>query len=86
MSVPPTNVEAERVFSAAVIVCYRLQTRLRDETLDTFCYLRYYFQTDAQCFYIIQYHKQIKSNQYSFNSMESQNTTTDTDAKVIHIN
>jgi len=47
MSVPPTSVEAERAFSAAGIICSRLRTRLGDETLDSLCFLRSYFQKDA---------------------------------------
>ena len=34
------SVEAERVFSAAGIVCSRLRTRLDDATLDNLCFLR----------------------------------------------
>jgi hAT family C-terminal dimerisation region len=47
MSVPPTSVEAERAFSAAGIICSRLRTRLGDETLDSLCFLRSYFQKHA---------------------------------------
>jgi len=47
MSIPPTSVEAERAFSAAGIVCSRLRTRLGDETLDSLCFLRSYFQKNA---------------------------------------
>ena len=47
MSVPPTSVDAERASSVAGIICSSLRTRLSDETLDSLCLLRPYFQTHA---------------------------------------
>ena len=44
LSIPPTSVEAERAFSASGVICSRLRTRLGDETLDSLCFLRSYFQ------------------------------------------
>jgi hypothetical protein len=44
LTVPPTSVESERAFSAAGVVCSKLQTRLGDETLDSLCMLRTFFQ------------------------------------------
>jgi hypothetical protein len=44
LTVPPTSVESERAFSAAGVVCSKLRTRLGDETLDSLCMLRTFFQ------------------------------------------
>jgi len=44
MSVPPTSVEAERAFSSAGVLCTRLRSRLGDDTLDTLCFSRSYYQ------------------------------------------
>lgn len=43
LSIPPTSVESERAFSAAGILCNRLRTRLNDDTLDAFMFLRSFF-------------------------------------------
>jgi len=39
MLVPPTSVEAERVFSAAGVLCTKTRSRLDDSTLDVLCFL-----------------------------------------------
>jgi len=44
LSVTPTSVKSERAFSAAEVVCLKLRTHLGDETLDSLCMLRTYFQ------------------------------------------
>ena len=44
LTVAPTSVESERAFSAAGVVCSKLRTRLGDETLDSLCMLRTFFQ------------------------------------------
>lgn len=43
LSIKPTSVESERAFSAAGQVCSKLRSRLNDDTLDTLCFLRSYF-------------------------------------------
>jgi len=44
LSVPPTSIKSERAFSAAGVMCSKLQTRQGDETLDNLCMLRTFFQ------------------------------------------
>jgi len=44
MTIAPTSVEAERAFSAAGYICSSLRSRLGDETINTICFLRSYFQ------------------------------------------
>jgi hypothetical protein len=44
-TVKPTSVEAERAFSSAGTICTKIRTSLRDETLDTICFLRAYFNS-----------------------------------------
>ena len=44
MSILPTSVEAERAFSAAGVLCTKIRSRLGDDTLDTLCFLRSYYQ------------------------------------------
>ena len=39
-SIPPSSVEAERCFSAAGLFVTKIRTSLRDDTLDTLCFLR----------------------------------------------
>ncbi len=41
LTVPPTSVEAERVFSSAGFLCTKLRSRLGDKTLDNLCFLRF---------------------------------------------
>ena len=38
--VPPTSVEAERVFSSTAYLCNKLRTKLNDESIDTLCFIR----------------------------------------------
>ena len=44
MTLKPTSVEAERAFSAAGYICSSLRSRLGDNTINTICFLRSYFQ------------------------------------------
>ena len=44
LSIQPTSVEAERAFSAAGYLCSKIRSRMGDKTLDTLCFLRYYFR------------------------------------------
>ncbi|GBP84473.1 hypothetical protein EVAR_67479_1 [Eumeta japonica] len=43
ISIPPTNVEAERAFSAAAYVGNKLRSKLGSQTLDALIFLRLYF-------------------------------------------
>lgn len=45
ITVKPTSVEAERAFSAAGYICNSLRSRLGDNTINTICFLRSFFQT-----------------------------------------
>jgi hypothetical protein len=45
LTIPPTSVEAERVFSATGLFITKLRTRLDDNTVDKLCFLRSYFQS-----------------------------------------
>ena len=40
LTVPPTSVEAERVFSSSAFLCNKFRTRLGDITLDHLCFIR----------------------------------------------
>ena len=40
LTVPPTSVEAERIFSSCAYLCNRFRTGLSDRTLDTLCSIR----------------------------------------------
>ena len=40
LNVPPTSVEAERVFSSSAYLCNKFRSRLSDTTLDTLCFIR----------------------------------------------
>ena len=40
LTIPPTSVEAERVFSSSAYLCNKFRTRLGDKTLDTLCFIR----------------------------------------------
>lgn len=44
LSIKPTSVEAERAFSAAGYICSSIRSRLADDTINTICFLRSYFQ------------------------------------------
>lgn len=44
VTITPTSVEAERAFSAAGYICNDLRSRLGDETINSLCFLRSYFQ------------------------------------------
>lgn len=44
-TIAPTSVESERAFSAALLICTKLRSRLSDETLDHICFLKSYFNT-----------------------------------------
>lgn len=43
-TVPPTSVEAERVFSAAGYMCNKIRSLMHDNTLDALSFLRSYYQ------------------------------------------
>lgn len=43
LTIPPTSVESERVFSLANSICTKIRTRLNDETIDILCFLRSHF-------------------------------------------
>ena len=45
LSIPPTSVEAERIFSAAGLFMSKVRTRLNDESMDSLCILRSHFKT-----------------------------------------
>lgn len=47
LTIPPTSVEAERAFSAAGYLCSDLRTSLGDETINSLCFLRSYFQNST---------------------------------------
>lgn len=46
MTIVPTSVEAERVFSAAGHIVCKVRSRLADETINTLTFLRSYFQNN----------------------------------------
>ena len=47
LSIPPTSVEAERaLLAAAGVLCTKLQSRLDNRSLDTFCFLRSYYKRE----------------------------------------
>jgi hypothetical protein len=43
MTIPPTSVEAERVFSAAGLFVTKMRSSLNDDTVDVLCFLRSHF-------------------------------------------
>jgi len=47
LTIVPTSVEAERAFSAAGYLCNYLRSSLRDETINSLCFLRSYFQNST---------------------------------------
>lgn len=47
-TIVPTSIEAERAFSAASILCGKFRGRLRDDTLNTLCFLRSYFKNNKK--------------------------------------
>jgi hypothetical protein len=44
MTIPATSVEAERAFSAAGLICGKLRSSLRDDTVDTLAFLKAYYR------------------------------------------
>lgn len=44
LTITPTSVEAERAFSAAGYLCNNLRSRIGDETINSLCFLRAYFE------------------------------------------
>lgn len=44
LTIKPTSVEAERAFSAAGYICSSIRSRLGDDTINTICFLRSFFQ------------------------------------------
>lgn len=43
MSIPPTSVKPERVFSASRLFCSHLRCSFNDDTLDALSFLRFYY-------------------------------------------
>jgi len=43
LTIPPTSVESERVFSSSGIICTNIRSSLNDDTLNSLCFLRSYF-------------------------------------------
>jgi len=48
LSIPPSSVNAERAFSAAGVLCTKVGSPLSDKSIDTLCFLRYYYQKNKQ--------------------------------------
>ena len=48
LSIPPSSVDAERTFSAAGVLCTKVGSRLSDQSIDTLCFLRSYYQKNKQ--------------------------------------
>lgn len=44
LTIKPTSVEAERAFSAAGYICSSIRSRLADDTINTICFIRSFFQ------------------------------------------
>lgn len=55
MSIPPTSIQSESVFSAATYIGNKLRSRLGDGTIDALLFLRSYFQNkqSIQLYFII---------------------------------
>lgn len=47
LTITPTSVEAERAFSATGYFCNDLRSSLGDETINSLCFLRSYFQNST---------------------------------------
>ena len=47
ITIKPSSVESERAFSSAGLVCTKIRSRLRDESLDSLCFLRAFFNNPA---------------------------------------
>ncbi|GFT33124.1 uncharacterized protein TNCV_1264851 [Trichonephila clavipes] len=45
-TIPPTSVEAERVFSAARLLVTKLRTRLSDKSINCLCFPKSYFKNE----------------------------------------
>ena len=56
LTIPPTSVESERAFSTAGYFCTKIRSRLNDETLNTLCFLRSYFQKLKWMNYLVPNH------------------------------
>lgn len=48
MTIQPTSVESERASSSAGQICTSIRSRLNDESLDTLCFLRSYFNNQKE--------------------------------------
>lgn len=46
LSIRPTSIESERAFSSASYFCTKVRSRLDDESLNVFCFLRSYFNNN----------------------------------------
>ena len=47
-TLPPTSVEAERVFSAAGLFITKIRARLNDEAIDSLCFLHHFFSQSKE--------------------------------------
>lgn len=48
MSIPPTSVESERVFSTAGLFITKMRTRLSDRSINCLCFLKSYFRSKKE--------------------------------------
>ena len=46
MTIQPSSVQAERIFSTAGLFSTKLRSRISDRTLDSLCFLRNYFKNN----------------------------------------
>jgi hypothetical protein len=50
LTIKPTSIEPERSFSNAGIICIKIRSRLSDKTLDTLCFLRFFYQQQRNAY------------------------------------
>lgn len=43
LSIPPTSVESERAFSSSTLLCTKIKSSLKDDTLNALCFLKAHF-------------------------------------------
>ena len=48
LTIPPSSVESERVFSSAGVTCSKLRTRMSDSVLDDLLFIRSYFKASHE--------------------------------------
>ena len=46
MTIQPSSVQAERIFSTAGLFSTKLRSRISDRTLDSLCFLRNFFENN----------------------------------------